>query len=60
MAKSGSFQKTHSKRLSNQSAVCGKTPEPRSTTVSDPGLLDRTSYTNASVALKHMEKVRIS
>ena len=58
MAKSSSLQKTHSTRLSDQSAVCGKTPEPRSTSVSDPGLLDRTSYTNASVALKHMKKVR--
>ena len=25
--------------------------------VSDPGLLDRTAYTNASVALQHIEKV---
>ena len=32
----------------------------REATVTDPGLLNRTSWTNASVALMHIKKVRRS
>ena len=59
MAKSSSF---HKPRPSNKS--CFDEPAQRTkrvekrTVVTDPGLLNRTSYTNATVAIQHVKKVR--
>ena len=54
----GSYHKSSSSRHSKHfDEKKKKAPEP---TVSDPGLLNRTAWTNAAVALVHIKKVRKS
>ena len=49
------FEKSHQKLRVNLPPVRDNNVEIR---VTDPGLLDRTSYTNSTIALDHIKKVR--
>ena len=55
----GSYHKSstsrHSKHFDDKKKKVSEAP-----TVSDPGLLNRTAWTNAAVALVHIKKVRKS
>ena len=54
----GSFQKTGER--TQRGSIMGQQDEKKTKAivVTDPGLLNRTSWTNASVALTHIKKVR--
>ena len=55
----GSFQKSGGERTQRGNSM-GQQDEKKAkaVVVTDPGLLNRTSWTNASVALTHIKKVR--
>ena len=53
----GSFQKT-GERTQRGSIMTQDEKKTKAVVVTDPGLLNRTSWTNASVALTHIKKVR--
>ena len=55
----GSFQKSGGERTQRGNSM-GQQEEKKAkaVVVTDPGLLNRTSWTNASVALTHIKKVR--
>ena len=52
----GSFQKSGERTERGRSMT--QKDEKKAVVVTDPGLLNRTSWTNASVALTHIKKVR--
>ena len=52
----GSFQKSGERTERGRSMT--QQDEKKAVVVTDPGLLNRTSWTNASVALTHIKKVR--
>ena len=52
----GSFQKTGER--TQRGSIMTDEKKTKAIVVTDPGLLNRTSWTNASVALTHIKKVR--
>ena len=55
----GSFQKSGGERTRGGSTTQQEEKRAKAVVVTDPGLLNRTSWTNASVALTHIKKVRM-
>ena len=54
----GSFQKTGERTQRGSIMTQQDEKKTKAVVVTDPGLLNRTSWTNASVALTHIKKVR--
>ena len=54
----GSFQKTGERTQRGSIMTQQDEKKTKAIVVTDPGLLNRTSWTNASVALTHIKKVR--
>ena len=55
----GSFQKSGERTERGSSMTQQDEKKAKAVVVTDPGLLNRTSWTNASVALTHIKKVRV-